>query len=76
MKFKTTILTIGCLILFSCKEVKRHGVIISHNVTSDRYGNPTYNSIVKMDNGEITVFSDVECYVLPINSPITTTSLR
>jgi hypothetical protein len=44
-----------------------NGVVLEHGVTSDKYGNRTYITIIKTDDGFIEEKTGLNWYVTPIN---------
>lgn len=52
------------------KEILVTGVVIEHNVTADRYGDRTYSTIIKTDDGYIVEKVGLAYYAKPIGSRI------
>lgn len=48
----------------------RTGVVVSHDVSSNRYGDISYNSLVKCDDGYIRRVNDMATYIAPIGSKV------
>ena len=46
-------------------------VVLEHNVTADRYGDRTYTTIVRTDDGIIAEKKGLKYYVIPIGNRIT-----
>jgi hypothetical protein len=65
------------LLSISCMHgVKMKGVVLSHAVVADRYGNSHYTSIVRMEDGAIEELNGLQCYVIPVGETIITTVMR
>jgi hypothetical protein len=47
-----------------------NGVVLEHGVTSDKYGNRTYITIIKTDDGFIEEKTGLNWYVTPINQNV------
>ena len=45
-------------------------VVLEHNVTADKYGNRTYSTIVKTDDGYIEEVTGLESYTYPVGNRI------
>ena len=52
------------------EEILMNATIIEHNVTSDRHGNATYNTLIEWDNGIIENIESKELYLVPNGSTI------
>lgn len=48
----------------------RTGIVVSHDVSSNKYGHITYNSLVKCDDGYIRAVDDMNTYIMPIGSKV------
>lgn len=48
----------------------RVGIVVSHDVSSNKYGNITYNSLVKCDDGYIRKVNDMSTYIVPIGGKV------
>ncbi len=48
----------------------RAGIVVSHDVSSNRNGDITYNSLVKCDDGYIRRVNDMSTYIVPIGSKV------
>ena len=59
----TSMFFIGCL-----KEEKVMATVMSHSMTSDRYGLVTYHTIVTCSDGYIRDRDELSLYVLPIGT--------
>lgn len=74
---KLFILLLLALLSVSCMhKVKLRGVVLSHAVTANRYGERQYTTIAIMEDGEIEELNGLECYVIPVGQAFTTTVLR
>jgi hypothetical protein len=51
-------------------EVTCTGTVISHNVTSNRYGDITYYTVARFEDGTIRSISGLKFYVKEIGSTI------
>ena len=49
----------------------RAGIVVSHDVSSNKYGDITYNSLVKCDDGYIRKVNDMSTYIVPIGGKVT-----
>ena len=47
-----------------------NGVVLEHGVTSDKYGDRTYITIIKTDDGFIEEKTGLNWYVTPINQNV------
>jgi hypothetical protein len=47
-----------------------NGVVLEHGVTSDKYGDRTYITIIKTDDGFIEEKTGLNWYVTPINQQV------
>ena len=47
-----------------------NGVVLEHGVTSDKYGDRTYITIIKTDDGFIEEKTGLNWYVIPINQNV------
>jgi hypothetical protein len=53
-------------------DLKPHnGVVVSHNVTSNRRGQAHYNTLVSCDDGYIRQVEDMKTYIVPIGNRVT-----
>ena len=50
------------------KNVK--GIVVSHNVTADRYGNRTYSTLVKTEDGYVEEVTDLNAYTMPVGRTV------
>lgn len=48
----------------------RAGIVVSHDVSSNRNGDITYNSLVKCDDGYIRRVNDMSTYIVPIGGKV------
>lgn len=46
------------------KKVKLYGTVVSHHITNDKYGDPTYYTIIKTDDGRIMTKTGLNYYVI------------
>lgn len=53
------------------KSVTVEGVVLSHTVTANRYGEATYHTIARFEDGYIRDLSGLNDYVKPIGSTVT-----
>jgi len=71
--FLAAFLIIGisvCIMKGCTHDVTYEGVVISHNVTSDRAGNIGYFTIVEFNDGTVRSLRGLTFYVKPIGSTI------
>lgn len=62
-KILLVIITLFCL---GCaKEVEVKATILDHTVTSDRYGDRTYITIVRTEDGYIRELTGLKYYTIP-----------
>lgn len=57
------------LILFASEHIKyesRIVTILNHSITSDKYGEPKYNTIVMYRNGNMKSLVGLEYYMRPV----------
>lgn len=47
-----------------------NGVVLEHDITADRYGDRTYITIVKTDDGFIEEKTGLNWYAIPINQNV------
>jgi len=68
--FKTLILG---LLLTSCTKVETRirGKVLSHAITSDKYGRATYRTIVKCTDNCIREELGLNFYVVPVGDSVT-----
>ena len=66
------ILTISLSVYLVSKveHKKVRGVVVSHNVTSDKYGNRTYSTLVKTEDGYIQEVTDLNVYAIPVGKAV------
>jgi hypothetical protein len=72
---KYTIITALAVLLFtaSCKQAERktvQGKVLSHSVVSDRYGDRTYITIIRTDDGYIEEKIGLSYYAVPIGDRV------
>jgi hypothetical protein len=51
-------------------EVAYIGTVISHNVTSDKYGDITYYTVARFDDGYIRSLEGLKYYVIKVGDKI------
>jgi hypothetical protein len=78
--FKTAILfitvviivIIGCVIFFkSCTHrVIYKGTVISHHTTSNRYGDISYYTVARFDDGNIRSIDGLEYYIIEVGGTV------
>ena len=51
-------------------EVTRVGTVVSHNVTSSRYGDITYYTVARFDDGYIRSLQGLKYYVIQIGGKV------
>ena len=63
---------IGCwVVATTCTHrVTRVGTVISHNVTSSRYGDITYYTVARFDDGYIRSLEGLKYYVIQVGGKI------
>jgi len=55
------------------KEVTYKGVVMSHAITSDRYGDIHYHTIASFDDGIIRRLVGLKYYIIPVGSKVSYT---
>ena len=65
-------IVIACIIFFkTCThEVTYRGVVLSHNVTSDRAGNARYYTVARFEDGTIRSISGLKFYVIEVGGTV------
>lgn len=59
------------LFLISCKEPKTvQSTVLSHDITSNKYGDRTYITIVRTDDGYIEEKTGLSYYAVPVGDKI------
>ena len=56
------------------KPVTTEGVILSHTVTADKYGEATYHTIAHFEDGYIRDLHGLNDYVKPVGATVTHTN--
>ena len=51
-------------------EVTYTGVVLSHNVTTDRYGDARYHTVARFEDGTIRSISGLKFYVKEVGSTV------
>jgi hypothetical protein len=51
-------------------EVTYTGVVLSHNVTSDRKGIARYYTVARFEDGTIRSISGLKCYVVEVGNTV------
>ena len=65
-----TILT-GLIFFSTCThEVTYKGIVLSHNVTSDRAGNARYYTVARFEDGTIRSISGLKFYVKEVGETV------
>lgn len=63
------LLLLGVIVVLDSRnsEIKPMGAtVIEHNVTADKYGNRTYTTIIKTDDGFIEEKTGLNIYTVPV----------
>ena len=68
--FITVILTCITVITKCTHEVAHIGTVISHNVTSNRYGGITYYTVARFDDGYIRSLEGLKYYVIKVGDRV------
>lgn len=65
-------IVMACIIFFkTCTQVVTYtGVVLSHNVTSDRAGNARYFTVVRFEDGTVRSISGLNFYVKEIGETV------
>jgi hypothetical protein len=65
-------IVMACVIFFkTCThEVTYTGVVLSHNVTSDRAGNARYFTVARFEDGTIRSISGLKFYVVEVGATV------
>ena len=65
-------IVMACIIFFkTCShEVTYKGVVLSHNVTSDRAGNARYFTVVRFEDGSLRSLKGLNYYVVEIGETV------
>jgi hypothetical protein len=53
------------------KPVTVYGVVLSHTVTANRYGEATYRTVARFEDGYIRELSGLNDYVKPVGATVT-----
>lgn len=59
------------VILFSCNQppsVFINGTVLSHNVTSDKWGDATYRTVIQCEDGNIVQRVGLKFYSIPVGN--------
>ena len=68
------LIAFGSLIYFAgfynTELVWMNATILEHNVTSTKYGNAVYNTLIRYENGTIDNIESQDLYVVPVGSII------
>ena len=51
-------------VLSRIEKVKVYGTVVSHHITNDKYGEPTYYTIIKTDDGRIMTKTGLNYYII------------
>ena len=72
-KFKDILIVLSfflsvCFLLSKCgtEDFEVKGTVLSHNTTSDKFGNIEYYTIVQLDNGNLVNKSGMSYYIIPV----------
>lgn len=77
IKYKIIVLSILTMLICGCmKEVKVRATILEHTITADRYGERTYVTVVKTDDGYVQELTGMSFYGIPVGKTITITVNR
>jgi hypothetical protein len=69
--FIITIIIACCIFINTCTHnVTYTGIVLSHNVTSDKYGNITYYTVAKFNDGYIRSLDGLEYYTVQIGDKV------
>ena len=61
----------GTIFFKTCThEVTYTGVVLSHNVTTDRYGDARYHTVARFEDGTIRSISGLKFYVKEVGGTI------
>lgn len=63
-------LLIAALMMAGCNERVATCTISGHATSSDKYGQITYHSLSRCDDGWMRDFTEMQYYVLPIGSQV------
>ena len=68
-----TVILLGVIVFLNCTIEQRNvgGVVVEHNVTSDKYGSRTYSTIVKTDDGYVEEKTGLNLYTIPVGNRVT-----
>ena len=65
------IFTTCVIVIKTCThEVAHIGTVISHNVTSDKYGDITYYTVARFDDGYIRSLEGLKYYVVKVGDRV------
>jgi hypothetical protein len=65
------VITTSIIFIKTCThEVTYEGIVISHNVTSDRHGDVRYYTVARFEDGTIRSISGLEYYVKEVGSTV------
>jgi hypothetical protein len=70
---KKLLILISLIALSSCKKQTRLCTVKSHNVTSDRQGNATYNTVISCSDGTISSKEGLRLYDMEVDAQFTDT---
>lgn len=51
-------------IISRTKKVKVYGTVVSRHITNDKFGNPTYYTVIKTNDGRIMTKTGLNYYVI------------
>ena len=67
----TGTILIGVIFFKTCThKVTYKGIVLSHNVTSDKYGDVEYYTVARFKDGTIRSISGLESYVIEVGGTI------
>ena len=55
---------------FYMKTVTVRGTVVSHGLVADKYGDRTYITLIKTDDGQIVEKTDMDSYIIPVNQKV------
>ena len=55
---------------FYLKTVKVRGTVVSHGLVANKYGDRTYITLIKTDDGQIVEETGMDWYIIPVNQKV------
>ena len=55
---------------FYLKTVTVRGTVVSHGLVADKFGDRTYITLIKTDDGQIVEKTDMNLYIIPVNQKV------